>query len=171
MTNFISVEYCLLYLLSLYTIGNYCQLSTRNPEQFKTTNSNINDLYTTEEPVINMNDRFEFIPKIKEEYIEVMANDKNYLRNFKKRLVRFEEKLKNTREELGGIRSEYFKQRGEETLNSLEDQLVIARNYLRLVKEGESADRLEVYLIDMVESLEKLERRLMDIRHIERAVY
>ena len=41
MTNFISVKYCILYMLSLYTIGSYGlsypsnvnKLSTRNPEQ------------------------------------------------------------------------------------------------------------------------------------------
>ena len=66
MTNFISVKYCLLYLLSLYTIGNYGQISTRNPEQFKTTDNNMNDLSTTsQEPIKTTNDNIDFVRKIK----------------------------------------------------------------------------------------------------------
>ena len=68
MTNFISVKYCKLYMLSLYTIGSYNlsypsninQLSTRNPEQIKTTDNNI-----------------------------------QYFKNFEERLIRSEETLKN----------------------------------------------------------------------------
>ena len=47
MINFISVKYCLLYLLSMYTIGSYGQVSTINLEEFKTTDSNMDDLSTT----------------------------------------------------------------------------------------------------------------------------
>ena len=37
------------------------------------------------------------------------------------------------------MRNKEFKHRGEETLNNL-DQLVIARNYLKLIKDDESKD-------------------------------
>ena len=171
MINFISVKYCLLYLLSLYTIGSYGQVSTRNPGEFKTTDSNMDDLFTTEEePIINMDDRFEFIHKTKES-IKLIDNSVEYLYNYKRRLMRFEEKLKNVREELETIIDEDVKIRGEETLDRFEDQLVVARNYLRLVNEGESADRLDAYLIDMEKRLEEVRLRYVYIKHIEEIGY
>ena len=54
MTNFISVKYCLLYLLSLYTIGSYGLSTTRNPEQFITTNNNMDDLSSTSQKPIKI---------------------------------------------------------------------------------------------------------------------
>ena len=155
MTNFISVKYCLLYLLSLYTIGSYGQVSTRNPEEFKTTDSNIDDLSTTkQESIKTIVDDIDLVRKIKQELIKTIDNVIEYSRNYEKRLMRFEKKLRNMREELEGIKDESVKRRGEETLNKFEDQLVVARNYLRLIKEGESADRLDAYLIDMEKRLE-----------------
>ena len=70
MTNFISVKYCIVYILSLYTIGSYGlfypsnvnKLSTKTPEQIKTTDNNI-----------------------------------QYFKNFEERLIRSEETLKNIR--------------------------------------------------------------------------
>ena len=156
MTNFISVKYCLLYLLSLYIIENYGQVSTRNPEQFKTTDSNMGDLSTTEEePVINMDDSFEVKPKTKDS-IRIIDNAVEYLINYERRLMRFEERLRIFREELETIRDEDVKIRGEKTLDRFEEQLVVSRNYLRLVVEGESADRFEAYLIDMEKRLEEI---------------
>ena len=148
MTNFISVKYCALYLLSMYTIGSYSQVSTRNPEQFKTTDS------------------IEFIPKIRQEFIKVMNNAIDYSRNYGKRLMRFEEKLRNFREKLENIGDESVKHECKETLDKIEDQLVVARNYLRLIKEGESTDRLEAYLIDMETRLEVLRLRYVYIKYI-----
>ena len=81
--------------------------------------------------------------------------------------MRFEEKLRNFREELESIRDESVKRRGEETLNNFEEQLIVARNCLRLVKEGKSTERLEAYLIDMERRLEGLRLRYVYIKHIE----
>ena len=67
MTNFISVKYCLLYLLSLYTIGSYGQASTRNQEEFKTTDSNMDDMSTPNQELIKttVND-IDLVRKIKQ---------------------------------------------------------------------------------------------------------
>ena len=171
MANFISVKYCLLYLLSMYTIGNYGQISTRNPREFKTTNSNMDGLSTTEEePVIYMDDSFEIIPKAKDS-VRIIDNSIEYLINYERRLVRFEERLRIFREELETIRNEDVKIRGEKTLDRFEEQLVVARNYLRLVEEGESVDRLEAYLIDMEKRLEEVRLRYVYIKHIEERGY
>ena len=171
MINFISVKYCLLYLLSMYTIGSYGQISTKNPREFKTTGNNMGDLSTTEEElVINMDDRFEVIPKTRES-IRKIDSAVEYLYNYERRLRRFEERLRNFREELETIINEDVKYRGEKTLDRFEDQLVVARNYLRLVEEGESADRLEAYLIDMEKRLEEVRLRYVYIKYIEERGY
>ena len=104
MTNFISVKYCILYMLSLYTIGSYGQsyssnvnkLFTRNPEQIKTTYNNI-----------------------------------QYFKNFEERLIRSEETLKNIRKYYRIFRSKNDQNNTEWTLNELEARLSIARNYLK----------------------------------------
>ena len=38
---------------------------------------------------------------------------------------------------------------------------------MKFIKDNESADRFEAYLIDMVKSLQKLRDRIMEIRHME----
>ena len=140
MTRFISVKYCILYMFSLYTIGNYGhsyssnvdKLSTRNREEVKTIDNNMDDLSIQSQ-----------------EFIKTINNIVEYSSNFKKRLMRFKENLRNTGEELKTIRDEHFKRWGEEALNNLEDKLVIARNYFRLNKDDELKDRFDTYLIDM----------------------
>ena len=153
-------------------MGSYGQVSTRNPEEFKTTDSNMDDLSTTkQESIKTTDDDLNLIRKIKQELIRTIDNAVEYSRNYERRLMRFEEKLWNFREELETIRDESVKIRGEETLDKFEEQLVVARNYLRLVKEGESADRLEAYLIDMEKRLEGVRLRYVYIKHIEEGGY
>ena len=136
MTNFISVKYCILYLLSLYTIGNYGLSTTRNPEQIKTTDKNMDDLSrTSQNPIKTTVNDVDYVRKMKQELIKTIDNVVEYSRNFEKRTMRFEEKLRNTREELETIRDENVKRRGEETLTNFDDQLLIARTYFRLVKK------------------------------------
>ena len=167
MNNFISVKYYLLYLLSLYTIGSYAQVSTRNPEEFKTTDNNMDDLSTTkQESIKTTDDDIDLIRKVKES-IRIIDSAVEYLHNFEKRLMRFEERLRYVRKELETIRDKSVKRRGEETLDKFEDQLVVARDYLKLVKEGESADRLDAYLIDMEKRLEGIRLRYVYIKHME----
>ena len=135
----------------MYTIGSYGQVSTRNPEQFKTTNN------------------IELMPNIRQEFIKVMNNAIDYSRNYGKRLMRFEEKLRNFKEKLENIKDKNVKHECKEALNKIEDQLVIARNYLRLVKEGEggeSKNKLDGCLIDMERKLEVLRLRYMYIKYI-----
>ena len=132
----------------MYTIGSYSQVSTRNLEQFKTT------------------DRIEFMPKFGQEFIKVINNAIDYSRIYEKRLMRFEEKLRNFREKLENIRDKNVKDECKEALNKIEDQLLVARNYLKLVKEGESTNKLEVYLTDMKRQLEVLRLRYMYIKYI-----
>ena len=81
--------------------------------------------------------------------------------------------MRNTRKILETIKDDNFKIirlikliRGEEALNNFTDKLVIARNYLRLIKDDESKDRFETYLIDMIERLSELRICSMEIRYI-----
>ena len=101
----------------------------------------MDDLFTTKQELIKTtNDNTDFVGMIKRGFVKTINNVIEYSRNFEKRLMRCEENLRNTREELESIRNEHNKRSGEEVLNNLEDQLVIARNYLRVIKEDESKD-------------------------------
>ena len=155
----------------MYTMGSYGQVSTRNPDELKTTDSNMDDLSTTkQESIKTTDDDLDLLCKVKES-IRMIDSAVEYSYNCERRLRRFEEKLKNVRTELETIRDESVKISGEETLDRFEEQLAVARNYLILVKEGESADRLDAYLIDMERRLEEIRRRYVYIKHMEEIGY
>ena len=119
MTNFISIKYCIIYMLSLYTIGSYGLsypsnvniLSTKTSEQLKTTDNYI-----------------------------------HYFKDFEERLIKAEETMKNIRKYWGIYGTKSGQNNAERTLNELDARLSIVRNYLKNYRDRRARFTIKLYL-------------------------